>query len=99
MGLRDWEGQAAVGLAVHFARVIATDASAPQIESAQPHPSVSYSVAPAEASGIDPDSVDVILVAQALHWFDMDRFFAEAKRVSKESGILAVSTYTHVSVT
>ena len=91
-------GQAAGGLADHFAKVIATDASARQIESAQPHPRIGYSVAPAEASGIDPDSVDLVLVAQALHWFDMDRFFAEAKRVSKESGILAVSTYTLVSV-
>src|SRR6185295_9769430 len=91
-------GQAAVGLADHFAKVIATDASARQIESAQPHPSISYQVAPAEASQIDPDSVDLILVAQALHWFDMDRFFTEAKRVSKESWILAVSTYTQVSV-
>jgi len=90
-------GQAAVGLAEHFAKVIATDASAQQIESAQPHPSISYRVAPSEASGIDPDSVDLILVAQALHWFDMDRFFTEAKRVSKKGGILAVSTYTHVS--
>ena len=91
-------GQAAVGLADHFAKVIATDASARQIESAQPNPRISYSVAPAEASGIDPNSVDLILVAQALHWLDMDRFFAEAKRVSTESGILAVSTYTLVSV-
>jgi len=91
-------GQAALGLADHFAKVIATDASARQIESAQPHPSISYRVAPAEASGIDPDTVDLILVAQALHWFDVDRFFTEAKRVSKESGILAVSTYTQVSV-
>ena len=91
-------GQAAAGLADHFAKVIATDASARQIENAQPNPSISYSVAPAEASGIDPDSIDLILVAQALHWFDMDRFFAEAKRVSTESGILAVSTYTLVSV-
>jgi SAM-dependent methyltransferase len=91
-------GQAAVGLAKHFAKVIATDASAPQIESAQPHPSISYRVAPAEVSGIDPDSVDLVLVAQALHWFDMDQFFMEAKRVSKENGILAVSTYTHVSI-
>ncbi len=64
-------GQAAVGLAEHFAKVIATDASAQQIESAQRHPRISYR--------------------------DMDRFFTEAKRVSKESGILAVSTYTHVS--
>jgi SAM-dependent methyltransferase len=91
-------GQAAVGLAEHFAKVIATDASAQQIESAQPHPSISYWVAPAEGSGIDPDSVDLILVAQALHWFDMDRFFTEAKRVAGESGILAVSTYTHLSI-
>jgi|SRR5256885_1127440 SAM-dependent methyltransferase len=91
-------GQAAVGLADHFARVIATDASARQIESAEPKSSISYSVAPAEASGIDSDSVDLILVAQALHWLDMDRFFAEAKRVSRESGILAISTYTLVTV-
>jgi SAM-dependent methyltransferase len=91
-------GQAAVGLAARFAKVIATDASAQQIESAQPHSSISYRVAPAEASGIDPDSVDLILVAQALHWFDMDRFFTEAKRVSKASAILAVSTYTRVNI-
>jgi SAM-dependent methyltransferase len=91
-------GQAAVGLAEHFAKVIATDASAQQIESAQPHSSIGYWVAPAETSGIDPGSVDLILVAQALHWFDMDRFFTEAKRVSKENGILAVSTYTYVTI-
>ena len=91
-------GQAAVGLAEHFAKVIATDASAQQIESAQRHPGISYRVAPSEASGIDPDSVELILVAQALHWFDMDRFFTEAKRVAKKSGILAVSTYPCVTV-
>ncbi len=91
-------GQAAVGLAKRFAKVIATDASAQQIERAQPHPNISYRVAPADASGIDPNSVDLILVAQALHWFDMDRFFTEAKRVSKKSGILAVSTYIHLLV-
>ena len=60
-------GQAAVGLAEHFAKVIATDASAQQIESAQRHPGISYRVAPSEASGIEPGSVDLILVAQALH--------------------------------
>ena len=42
--------------------------------------------------------MDLILVAQALHWFDMDRFFTEAKRVSKKGGILAVSTYTRASI-
>jgi SAM-dependent methyltransferase len=92
-------GQAAGGLAEHFASVIATDASTQQIESGQLHPGISYWVVTAEASGIDSDSVDLILVAQALHWFDMDRFFTEAKRVSKESGILAVTAYIHVSIT
>src|SRR4029077_8666035 len=43
-------GQAAVGLARHFEKVIATDASAQQIESAEPDKRISYRVAPAEAS-------------------------------------------------
>lgn len=91
-------GQAAVGLATYFDSVIATDASAQQIESARLHPRVSYRVAPAEESEIDSDSVDLILVAQALHWFDLNRFFTEAKRVSKETGKLAVSNYLHIKI-
>jgi len=91
-------GQAAMGLAGHFQRVMATDASPQQIESARLHPRISYRVAPAEASGIESNSVDLILVAQALHWFDMDPFFAEAKRVCRGDGILAISTYLHVSI-
>jgi SAM-dependent methyltransferase len=86
-------GQAAVGLARHFKSVIATDASAQQIESADPGDRISYRVAPAEASGIDSSSVDLILVAQALHWFDFDAFFTEAKRVLKGNGVLAISSY------
>jgi len=86
-------GQAAVGLARHFWSVIATDASAQQIESAEPDDRISYRVALAEASGIDSASVDLILVAQALHWFDLDAFFTEAKRVLKEDGVLAITSY------
>jgi SAM-dependent methyltransferase len=86
-------GQAAVGLARHFNRVIATDASAQQIERAEPDDRISYRVALAEASGIDSTSVDLVLVAQALHWFDLGAFFTEAKRVSKEDGVLAISSY------
>jgi SAM-dependent methyltransferase len=91
-------GQAAVGLATHFSNVIATDASAQQIESARPHPRITYRVAPAEKSGIDSDSVDLVLTAQALHWFDLDRFFTEAKRVIKGNGELAISNYLHVRI-
>src|SRR5438034_3932679 len=91
-------GQAAVGLARHFDSVIATDASAQQIASAELNDRISYRVAPAEASGIDSASVDLILVAQALHWFDIDRFFTEAKRVLKENGALAILSYNVLEI-
>jgi SAM-dependent methyltransferase len=86
-------GQAAVGLASVFDRVIATDASEKQIANAQPHERVKYRVAPAENSGIGSGTLDLILVAQALHWFDLDRFYAEARRVSKPDGVFAASAY------
>jgi ubiquinone/menaquinone biosynthesis C-methylase UbiE len=86
-------GQAAVGLASVFDRVIATDGSEKQITNAQPHERVEYRVAPAENSGIKSESVDLIMVAQALHWFDRDRFYAEARRVLKPDGVLAASAY------
>lgn len=91
-------GQAAIGLAPHFQRVIATDASAQQIESAEEHERVEYRVAPAEQSGLDSQSVDVVTVAQALHWFEIPAFFAEATRVLKPGGIIAVFAYNLLSV-
>jgi SAM-dependent methyltransferase len=86
-------GQLSVLLAAHFAQVVATDASAQQIAAAAPHPRVSYRVAPAEASGLEPCSVDLITAAQAAHWFDMAAFHAEARRVSKPGALLALITY------
>ena len=91
-------GQASRGLAAHFERVIATDASAAQIAAAASHPRVEYRVAPAEASGLPDGVVDLVTVAQALHWFDLDRFYAEARRVLKPGGVLAVWTYGVLSV-
>src|SRR5215475_11590766 len=80
-------GQAAVGLASVFDRVIATDASKKQIANAEPHNRVEYHVAPAENSGIPSGTIDLIMVAQALHWFDLDRFYGQAGRVLKPDGI------------
>jgi SAM-dependent methyltransferase len=91
-------GQAAVGLASVFDRVIATDASEKQIANAQPHERVDYHVAPAENSGIDSAIIDLIMVAQALHWFDLDRFYAEARRVLKPRGVLAASAYNLLTI-
>lgn len=89
-------GQAAVALAEHFPRVVATDASAAQIAHAEPHPRVEYRVALAEAgeaSGLPDAAVDLVTVAQALHWFDFDRFYAEVRRVLAPGGALAVWSY------
>ena len=86
-------GQAAVGLASVFDHVIATDASEKQISNAQAHERVEYRIAPAENSGIESGTIDLIMVAQALHWFDLDRFRAEARRVLTPKGLLAASAY------
>ncbi|MEL7296808.1 MAG: class I SAM-dependent methyltransferase [Pseudomonadota bacterium] len=86
-------GQAARALATHFDAVIATDASAAQIDKARDATDVSYRVAAAEASGLTPASVDLITVAQALHWFETDAFYAHAQDVLKPAGVLAVWTY------
>lgn len=91
-------GQAAHSLADYFASVLATDASEKQIASAEPHPKVQFRIAAAEESGLDAESVDLITVAQALHWFDIGRFFAEAIRVLKPGGILAVWSYERCTV-
>ncbi len=91
-------GQAALGLASYFEAVVATDASADQIAQARRHPTVSYRVAPAEASGLDSASVDLVSVAQAAHWFDLPAFHAEVKRVLRPGGVLALWCYQHLQV-
>jgi SAM-dependent methyltransferase len=86
-------GQATLDLADRFDRVVATDASAEQIASAQAHPQVDYRVASAEQSGLPNQSTGLITIAQALHWFNLERFYAEAKRVLAPDGVLAAWAY------
>src|SRR5689334_8115937 len=86
-------GQASTALAEHFARVFATDVSPEQLAAARRHPRVGYSVAPAEHSGLASASVDLVTVAQALHWFDVPAFYAEARRVARPGALLAVWNY------
>jgi SAM-dependent methyltransferase len=92
-------GQAAVALAAVFERVIATDASEKQIANAEPHERVEYRVAPGENSEIETGTIDMVVVAQALHWFDLGGFYAEAKRVLRPRGILAASAYRFFHIT
>ena len=87
-------GQAAVGLAKHFDKVHATDASAEQIALAYAHAKVDYHVEPAEHVSLGASSADLVTVAVAIHWFNFDEFYREVKRVLKPNGILAAWTYS-----
>jgi SAM-dependent methyltransferase len=73
--------------------VVATDASADQIARAAKHRRVRYALSPAEMSPLASRSVDVLTVAQALHWFDRPRFWEEARRVLARDGVIAVWSY------
>ena len=95
---RVWEaacgsGQATVDLAARFARVDATEPSAAALAHAPPLPRVHYHCQTAERCGLASASVDLIVVAQALHWFDQTAFFAECRRVLRPGGVLAVWCY------
>jgi SAM-dependent methyltransferase len=86
-------GQLTALLANRFQRVIGTDASAEQIGNAVSHPRVEYRVALADDSGLPQESADLITVAQAAHWLDLETFYAEARRVARPGAPLALITY------
>ena len=86
-------GQAAGRLAKYFAEVVGTDGSEDQIKNAQPLPNVHYRVGVAEKSDLPDGSVDLVTAAQAAHWFRLDEFYAEVRRVLKPDGVLALWCY------
>jgi ubiquinone/menaquinone biosynthesis C-methylase UbiE len=86
-------GQLSVALATRFTEVIATDPAAAQLAAAAPHPRVRYRQASAEASGLADASVDLIVAAQAAHWFRWPAFTVEALRVARPGGLIALVSY------
>lgn len=86
-------GQASVALAQRFRHVTATDLSAAQIAQAEPRDNISYRVGAAEAIDSGDASLDLVTVAQAIHWFDHRRFFPEVRRALKPGGLLAAWGY------
>jgi SAM-dependent methyltransferase len=86
-------GQATLGLAAHFARVVAVDLSTRQLGAMPEHPRVHRVSAHAESLPIRDHAVDLVLAAQALHWFDEAAFFKDAARVLRPRGIVAVLAY------
>ncbi|HEY0995814.1 MAG TPA: class I SAM-dependent methyltransferase [Gemmatimonadaceae bacterium] len=96
-------GQLSALLGECFARVEATDASAAQLAHATPHPHVHYRVATAEASGLPPAhdglGVHLAVAAQAAHWFDLARYYAEVRRVVQPGGAVALLGYGLSTIT
>lgn len=91
-------GQASLALSTRFAQVVATDPSAAQIANAQGRANIDYRVEPAEQCSLADASVDLVTVAQALHWFDLDAFHVEVKRVLRLRGVFAAWTYADCRV-
>lgn len=87
-------GQAAVGLARHFARVVATDADAAQIATATPHPRVEYVVSPAEELSSVSGRFDLVTVAQGAHWFDLPKFYSRLQALLAPGAVIAIWGYS-----
>jgi SAM-dependent methyltransferase len=86
-------GQATIALAQHFMRVVGTDPSANQIAGAEPRANIDYRVEPGECSSLVDASASLVTVAQALHWFEFERFYTEVRRVLKPGGVIAAWNY------
>lgn len=86
-------GQVAVQLATEFEKVFASDISESQLANAEKRVNIEYLKFRAEQPPFEDNSLDLITVGQAIHWFDIPLFFWEAKRVLKDNGILAFWGY------
>lgn len=91
-------GQIANELADVFANVFATDISQNQIKNAIQKPTIFYSIERAENSSFKDNFFDLIVVAQAIHWFDFDKFYKEVNRTLKKEGIFVVLGYGKLEI-
>jgi SAM-dependent methyltransferase len=86
-------GQVAVALAAHIDRVVATDASGDQLAHAVPHERVEYRNEPSDHGSLTSGSVDLITAGAAAHWFELEGFYREVKRVGKKRAVIALFSY------
>ena len=88
-------GQAAIALADHFKKVIATDISPAQIEKAKARDNIEYLVCAAESTPFDENTFDLVTVAQAYHWIKWNKFRDEVIRVCRPRAVIAVWVYSN----
>ena len=92
-------GQFAVKLSACFKNVFATDISEQQLSHAEKKENIHYSKQAAEQTNFPNDFFDLVTVAQAIHWFDLENFYDEVDRVLRSGGILAIAGYSVFSST
>ncbi|XP_074514324.1 putative methyltransferase DDB_G0268948 isoform X1 [Sebastes fasciatus] len=86
-------GQNSRLMAPHFQEVLGIDISESQLEEARAvpgYPNITYRKGTAEELPFPDGSVDLLTAASAAHWFDQSRFLAEATRVLKPRGCVAL---------
>ena len=88
-------GQTALALAKKFNKVIAADISAAQIAKANPQNNIEYHVESYDTTKIKYNSINLLTVSQAMHWFEPDAFYANVQRVLVPAGTLAIWGYDH----
>jgi hypothetical protein len=91
-------GQAALGLAQYFDRVVATDTDAAQIASATAHERIEYVVTAAEDLPADLGPFDLVTIAQGAHWFDLDRFYERLRPLLSPEAAIAIWGYSHCRI-
>lgn len=91
-------GQAAIALGNHFEQVIGCEPSLAQLRNAQTRHAIEYVCSTAEQLPLKDESMDLICVAQAAHWFNLSRFNAEATRLLRPGGLLAIWGYGLFSI-
>ncbi|WP_252274579.1 class I SAM-dependent methyltransferase [Pseudomonas subflava] len=87
-------GQASQPLLAHFHQVLACDASPEQLRAAPDLHGVDCFAADAAAQPLADASLDLVTVAQALHWFATPAFFAEARRLLRPGGLFCAWCYS-----
>ncbi len=91
-------GQVAYELSKSFEIVYATDISQQQIDNAIQAENISYSVQPAEKTNFEDGVFDLVIVAQAVHWFEFEKFYSEVKRTAREEALLGLVGYGNLEI-
>ncbi|MEP3524253.1 MAG: class I SAM-dependent methyltransferase [Hyphomicrobiales bacterium] len=86
-------GQLTALLADHFEVIVGCDVSSDQLKNAVKRPNITYKIGSAEKIDVQDNCADLIVAAQAAHWFDLPAFYNEARRIGREGAAIALVTY------